>query len=1179
MTKIGIPSDIAAEYKALLAAIPRGQSAISPANELEFRLGSVNDKTQNFEPGISSEIYHQLIGIYSSTPKIEVKREESVTEMYEGLDLRKISFLPVGVKADEYYVKTKLKHVDLNLFFFSVRLGHSTEKKVLSPSMEGRGGEGKKKYTRHRFRTTVRKNPSAGWVIDLTVIRKQAFVSTSRLLEEATSYELEIEFDPDRLPVDVPSLVSPLKEVLHDIYNIKYFMSAAGIREVVGFYNSLVGKKAETGEVTDDFAIHANSPVDLTREDIPRLGGYSVTNKIDGLRKQLLIYKDSVYLISISGLKKNNPRSLLRFQSTSVPPGNLPHQGSLLDGEYVASERSENPEEYHSFDLLFDGLTRATELKFHDRIEKMKSALSDIAPHFSDVFVFPPKQFFYSTNPFTDTLSVLGYMKAKYGTNHIFKNDGLIYTPVNEGYVSRENPIRKYKFYQRLSFDLRLKRKSPGEFYLETFQRVQPPPRDRGTGEAEKKIILFSGTAKNKLPSPLIFRTTDPQFKEGMIVEFGMSPGSRSTVEITPFKVRTDKTEPNKYLVVAEVWDLMNNPIRLGELLDLLKRSCGRTTVGCNHLNESELRAYVKLIDSLPSPTEVASPLTRLPPPIVRPEPPKRKCLEEMRRYHNKIKRDLIAKWCTSAVVLDLGYGRGGDQAKYEAARASRVIGVEPNRGNITEAFSRLKSLNSDYRKRIELLETKAENGDVISAFLGSTHQVDVVASFFSLTFFFESENKLNELISTIDRFLKPGGHFIGTTMDGKRTRELLSPFTPHKKYDLDECCSITKLYTLEDSVCKDYGNSLLIDFGEDIIVKNQKEGLVLFEELLIPALQKRGIRPIAGEYFEGLKSGSPTEVKLSRLNRWFVFQKDSVPSPPRLISIDETVPSFFPGTVETGSPIPFSILHSFFRSYEGDQLTTEGKRERVREFVRLVNKTITWDDCLQFFTSSILSIYSREIALNVVARILIRSGVTELAELYSDVTDSVASTDYEGMVKTVSIGIVKTLFSKLLQNVTNHYSLESVVSSIPTSVYNLVHTLRGIDSEVIPPKFKFEQAVDGCIASSLRKFTIEDFALSSPPSSGGEAERNNKLCFYLMNWFDVNVFVVNSSSRGVVNVTDLYHYDTVNRPSVVLSRGVSGEYRSVGIPFSSQEKVKYLFEGGDEEQVELITSLLKGLK
>ena len=142
------------------------------------------------------------------------------------------------------------------------------------------------------------------------------------------------------------------------------------------------------------------------------------------------------------------------------------------------------------------------------------------------------------------------------------------------------------------------------------------------------------------------------------------------------------------------------------------------------------------------------------------------------RKAFNIFKRQYISEFCKGKVVLDIGSGRGGDIEKYVNAGAKHLYFVEPNNDFIEESKERYKPHSK--KISISFLPYGGQQSELIQENI--KQPVDVVFMMFSLTNFFQSEQYLNMLVTTISNNLsKNGDKLVVTVMDGYRVNELLN--------------------------------------------------------------------------------------------------------------------------------------------------------------------------------------------------------------------------------------------------------------------------------------------------------------------------------------------------------------------------------------------------------------------
>jgi len=237
--------------------------------------------------------------------------------------------------------------------------------------------------------------------------------------------------------------------------------------------------------------------------------------------------------------------------------------------------------------------------------------------------------------------------------------------------------------------------------------------------------------------------------------------------------------------------------------------------------------------------------------------------LYKYRKYHNRIKRDMINKFCKHKTILDLGVGRGGDLFKYEKAESEQVFGVEPYETNYKDLEKRLVESVSSFKDKVKLITTTAQDTNKIIEEIGEG--VDVVSSFFSLSFFFfpsKPEDLIN-FVQTVSQSLKEGGRFIGTTIDGEKTKKLLMD-KPDKKFNFD------------DGFIKMNPDETITFEVKGTIVESQLESLVDFDRL-VKELKSFGIECEETSFFEESDDLTRFENILNRLYRKFVFKKNKL--------------------------------------------------------------------------------------------------------------------------------------------------------------------------------------------------------------------------------------------------------------------------------------------------------------
>ena len=244
-----------------------------------------------------------------------------------------------------------------------------------------------------------------------------------------------------------------------------------------------------------------------------------------------------------------------------------------------------------------------------------------------------------------------------------------------------------------------------------------------------------------------------------------------------------------------------------------------------------------------------------------------------MRKFHREFTTNLIQKYCSQKTILDIGIGKGGTLWQYIHAQVNEIYGVEPNLEYIKAAQQRIEEAKGSKDKfpKINFIHAGGEDKEKIKI----ENKVDTVVSFFSLTFFFKDQNMLENLLYVISSNLKNRGYFVGTCMDGERTRLLL------KGVSIDDslktkCGQFKKLYT-EESVKNsiNFGKKINIDMQIiENIVNNQDEYLIDFK-LFTVLCQKYNLYLISTNFFiDDQGKNSRSDIPFSRLFKDYVFIK-----------------------------------------------------------------------------------------------------------------------------------------------------------------------------------------------------------------------------------------------------------------------------------------------------------------
>lgn len=665
---------------------------------------------------------------------------------------------------------------------------------------------------------------------------------------------------------------------------------------------------------------------------------YTVTEKMDGERT--LLYFNSIgksYLI-------NNRLQITKLET--VNKNNI--KNSLFDGEYITTK--DNLKVFGIFDVYyFNGELVANKPLVPDRLNIMHNMKRGdkygIEGMIDNIFV---KEFKYK-DIFGETKELLNKIKAglfKYET------DGVIYTPmylqVGSSYKNDEvklggtwNRVFKWKPASENTIDFLVKTEL-GDTIIDNkkykiltlysgFNPSQWTPLTvydyitNNIKNINKNSYIqkkFIPTGENETISQVYIEIDESKtmlasngdiINNNSIVEFSFVDGKWKAL-----RVRKDKTEllefglsgtANDYATAISIWQTIKNPITP----DMVT---GEVKLTKNDIEEDDIYYYR---------TTTRDKFINI----------------NMLNFHNKyIKNMLISKFAGKNSLMDVSVGKGGDINKFINAKIKKVFGSDIKKDNIENpidgAYARFmnnpKYKNFNYifapldaskkfnEKYFDTIENK-DDKKAIQTLMGLTDdkdnkyhgfvntQFDILSCQFSIHYFFDRENSLDNFVWNIEKFLKPGGYFIGTTMDGEKVKNLLKNNNEVSwKIDDRTVWSIKKNYndvSTPGQIIKDKMNWASADedssvFGKEIYVYIESIGIETKEYLfdfktLIDKLAKYDINLLSQKELEKIKlensyenfsteynriSGdnnivlTDEEKQFSFLNMWFVFQK-----------------------------------------------------------------------------------------------------------------------------------------------------------------------------------------------------------------------------------------------------------------------------------------------------------------
>lgn len=411
-----------------------------------------------------------------------------------------------------------------------------------------------------------------------------------------------------------------------------------------------------------------------------------------------------------------------------------------------------------------------------------------------------------------------------------YDTDGLIFTPKNEGYEPRHHPILKWKPHNKLTIDLLLRKGKDGAF-------------DLHAGEKNRRTVHFRDATYKPQPDEVIGGIRP---REGFIVEFGFE-GSVEGGVWRPHRIRHDKIVPNFITVAEDVWKHIQNPVTKEELIAKKGESAPVD-------EEKETEKPIEREDGIVNESRVKG----------------------MNQYHNLVVKDRIIRSIPrDSAVLDIGSGRGGDLNRY-MRRGIEVWAIEPNQEHIDDMRTRVEKKNYTHKWHI----IKAGGGDselILDDESGiKCRGLKTITSFFSLSYFFQDEQKLDEFMETIRRVrdkCRPPIRFVGTTIDGQAMYDMLKDA---KKGIRSAKFRIDKHYENDDKI--GFGKHIKFHIEDSRTAREIDEWLVDFD-LLTKKMESIGFRLESTRMFDPPNTLCVEEKQLSSRYREFAFISEGAKS------------------------------------------------------------------------------------------------------------------------------------------------------------------------------------------------------------------------------------------------------------------------------------------------------------
>ncbi len=538
--------------------------------EREVRFGKFQGV--RFTPGVTKRQFDSAMKLFDGWNKKETKDEVLSRPASEKQSIRRIK----NSNGNEIYqIKEKIETIDVKSQ--GIRVSKSKEQTSKALQYVFTNLPSTKDYKQKRERTSFKKGNIQ---VDFT------FQPDNR----KSQYQIEIEFDSPK------EVVKYIKLINDDLFNTRI----TGI--VFAQYRELTGSARFAGPLPQTLTLAAFKKKVLSKS------AYSVTEKADGER--FLLFIDNVGGFNFISRKSDIKRLV------GVPP-RQDFAGTLIDGEFDSDK-----DVFYSFDILF---ANGKDVR-RDHLKKRLTELFGLLVRLRNPFV-KMKTFFLEqsgkiiqipSNKVTNFKNIYEAAGDIWSRRKKFpyELDGLIFTPVNEPYNTRntfkwkdENTIDFY--YDKNQIFLAGTKKN-GSYGILPFSGVDGKGTFMSKGKEVKNLIFIDETIPENLRKGMLeYQIPGPP----MVAEFKFEQNT-----FRPIRKRPDKEMPNGVDASNQSWEAIINPVT------------------------------DRMIASGPG---------------------------ALRDFHSEIKSRLIMKYAKGKDVLDIGSGKGEDVGKYVKANAKKVVGFD----------------------------------------------------------------------------------------------------------------------------------------------------------------------------------------------------------------------------------------------------------------------------------------------------------------------------------------------------------------------------------------------------------------------------------------------------------------------------------------------------------------------
>ena len=802
--------------------------------------------------------------------------------------------------------------------------------------------------------------------VDLTVVKQKVGSNVSVLYNVRERYEVEIEVmsgleeAPDKIAHRLFELTAELLLVMNGQSSGALLKASDRSRILSGYYKLI----ALPDNVINRFI--GPQPVTLERANlVPEIEGqfditknYTVTEKADGQRALLFI--NDVGQGFLLDMQLNPIRT-----DISAPSA----KSTLLDGELVTRSKTGTAiNQFLAFDAYFVKGKDVRGIQLIDFSGKTESRLSMASKVVAELASASSPS--VRVKPFYPREKAAKIIQDEQRGAFEYAIDGLIFTPADVGVFQNFagtpitkrtgtwNKVFKWKPSKDNSIDFKVvfDKTSKGDIVVsndkmharllvgrqgigaggvidaysvltgsynsDAYELLEFNPPDYGIGDPVSWFHPVNQTGKREMPKCV--QAPFEMIDDESIVEFAWDASAGSWV---PLRIRHDKIKPNAYKTALGVWRSIAYPVDIKDISDPSRIK----EVGPSG-NDDVYFARESARDGSSS--------------------------QAMRRFHGYFikNRHLISNAATYARVaseklklFDIAVGEGGDLRWWLDNKVDVVVGVDNVALNILGsdrgAYARLSDAMQQKDRRSARYAFVNMSGDapigpealdgvtdpglrIVAENLFAAHDArpdgrlkeyyglaspktfDIVSCMFAVHYFFDTPERLDALLDNVERYIRPGGVFIGTCLDGFAVDEAFAAAKSDVLQGVDDEGNVVWKLTkrFEGRLGKTGSADNLgkqIDVYLETINKVIPEFLVDFQ-VLTDKLAERGIIPLPRSELKkfGVASSSALFADVHRELDWKAL---SASRDPRLAHNAKLAASMTPSSKE------FSFLNRFF--------------------------------------------------------------------------------------------------------------------------------------------------------------------------------------------------------------------------------------------------------------------------